>query len=192
MLAPEQPVDLVLDGGWRLTARVAAVTAGHVDLASTGGPLRLPGELASCPATMTWRTRLGGAERRGTLVPAADGRLRLRTAGEALQVQRRQFVRVPAELPAAIIGGGGRLTARTVDLSLGGMLLASPAADALDVDQAVRFALDLGDLSIRGDGVVVRGTADGARAIHFHELQGRVERALSRYVARRQRELIAR
>jgi hypothetical protein len=191
LLQREQPVDLVLDGGWQLTARVAAIATDHVEIASADGELRLPGGLPACQATMSWRTRTGKAERRGVLTETGVGGLRLRPAGEPMRVQRREFVRVPAELSAAIIGDGGRLTARTLDLSIGGMLLAAPA-DALALHDVVRFALDLGDVSIRGDGVVVRGTADGTRAIHFNELQGRVERAISRYVARRQRELIAR
>lgn len=192
LLQHEQPVDLVLDGGWRLTARVAAVAGDHVDLAAVDGDVHLPGQLRTCQARMLWRTRHGAAERRGTLieVPDAPG-LRLLTPEAAVPVQRRAFVRVPATLPVVLIGEGGRLSARTADLSIGGMLLAPPAAAALNLGERVRFVLDLGDVSIRGDGVVVRGDADGTRAVHFAALQGRVERAISRYVARRQRELIA-
>lgn len=192
LLQHEQPVDLVLDGGWRLTARVASVAGDHVDLGAVGGAAHLPGRLRSCQARMIWRTRHGAAERRGTLIelPDADG-LRLLTPEEAVPVQRRAFVRVPTELTVVVIGDGGRLTARTADLSIGGMLLAPSAGADLRLGEAVRFVLDLGDVSIRGDGVVVRGDADGTRAVHFATLQGRVERAISRYVARRQRELIA-
>jgi hypothetical protein len=192
LLQREQPVDVVLDGGWRLTARVAAVAGDHVDLGAVDGIAHLPGQLRSGQATMTWRTRYGAVERRGTLIEVADAPgLRLLTPDEAIPVQRREFVRVPADLPVAVIGESGRLSARTADLSIGGMLLAPPAPASLGLGESVRFVLDLGDLSIRGDGVVVRGDADGTRAVHFDALQGRVERAISRYVARRQRELIA-
>lgn len=190
LLQPQQPVDLVLDGGWRMVARVAAVADGHLDLEAADGPLRLPGDLRSCPAAVSWRTRAGAAEHRG-LLAEAGGTLRLTTEGAALRVQRRQFVRVPADLPVAIIGDRGRLSARTLDLSIGGLLLAAPAADALALHERVRLVLDLGEVSVRAEGRVVRGSAEGTRAVCFDELQGRVERAISRYVARRQRELIA-
>jgi c-di-GMP-binding flagellar brake protein YcgR len=106
-----------------------------------------------------------------------------------MKVQRRQFVRVPCELSTAVIAPDKRLTTRTLDVSVGGMLVAP--ADTLALDDTVRFALDLGAITIAGDGRVVRGTSEGARGILFADLQGRAERQLSRYVAQRQRELIA-
>jgi c-di-GMP-binding flagellar brake protein YcgR len=69
-------------------------------------------------------------------------------------------------------------------------MLVAPA-DTLALDDAVRFALDLGAITISGDGRVVRGTSEGARGILFADLQGRAERQLSHFVAQRQRELIA-
>jgi hypothetical protein len=191
LLDRDQPVDVVLDGGWRLTARVAGVGLDYVDLAAIEhGTLALPGELRWCNALMTWRTRLGAAHRHGVLVRGPEGLLRLHPIGAALKVQRRRFVRVPVDLSTAVIAADRRLMTRTVDLSVGGMLI-SPA-DTLAVDEDVRFALDLGELTISGGGRVVRGDPDGLRAVQFEDLQGRVERALSRYVAQRQRELIAR
>ena len=189
LLEPGQPVDLFLDGGWRLTVRVVSVGIDYVDLGPVDGPLSLPGELRWCGAHMSWRTRLGAAQRDGLLINGPDGSLRLHPHGAALQVQRRRFVRVPAELPTAVIAAERRLLTRTLDLSVGGMLL-SPA-DTLSLDERVRFALDLGEITISGDGVVVRGTSEGARAVEFAELQGGAERALSRFIAQRQRELIA-
>jgi hypothetical protein len=191
LLDRDQPVDVVLDGGWRLTARVAGVGLDYVDLAAIEhGALALPGELAWCNALMSWRTRLGAAHRRGVLVRGPEGLLRLHPIGAALKVQRRRFVRVPVDLSTAIIAADRRLMTRTVDLSVGGMLV-SPA-DTLAMDDDVRFALDLGELTISGSGRVVRGDSEGLRAVQFEDLQGRAERALSRYVAQRQRELIAR
>jgi c-di-GMP-binding flagellar brake protein YcgR len=89
-----------------------------------------------------------------------------------------------------VIAADRRLMTRTVDLSVGGMLI-SPA-DTLAIEDDVRFALDLGELTISGSGTVGRGDSAGLRAVAFSDLQGRAERALSRFVARRQRELIAR
>jgi hypothetical protein len=189
LLEPGQPVDVVLDGGWRLTVRVASVGLDYVDLGPVDAALALPGELRWCSAQMSWRTRLGAVQRRGLLMSGENGTLRLHPHGAALKVQRRRFVRVPAELPTAVIAADRRLLTRTLDLSVGGMLL-SPA-DTLALDERVRFALDLGEITVSGDGVVVRGTSEGARAVQFGELQGGAERALSRYVAQRQRELIA-
>jgi hypothetical protein len=186
----DQPVDVVLDGGWRLTARVASVGLDYVDLDGVDGALALPGELRWCSALMSWRTRLGAAHRRGVLVDGPAGLLRLHPIGAALKVQRRRFVRVPVDLSTAVIAADRRLMTRTVDLSVGGMLI-SPA-DTLAIEDDVRFALDLGELTISGSGTVVRGDSAGLRAVAFSDLQGRAERALSRFVARRQRELIAR
>ena len=78
---------------------------------------------------------------------------------------------------------------RTLDLSVGGMLI-SPA-DSLAIADQVRFALDLGEITIAGDGPWCAATSDGARGILFDDLHGRAERALSHFVAQRQRELIA-
>jgi hypothetical protein len=190
LLDRDQPVDVVLDGGWRLNVRVASVGLDYVDLGPIDGPLALPGDLRWCHAKVSWRTRLGAAHRHGMLVDGPDGLLRLHPLGAALKVQRRRFVRVPVELSTAVIAADRRLMTRTVDLSVGGMLI-SPA-DSLAIADQVRFALDLGELTISGSGTVVRGDADGLRAVQFDDLQGRTERALSRFVAQRQRELIAR
>lgn len=190
LLERDTPVDITLDGGWQITARVAAVGPDYVDLGPAGQPLGLPSELRWCGATMAWRTRLGAAHRTGIIVRAPEsGLLRLHPVGDPMKVQRRRFVRVPAELATAVIAPDKRLTTRTLDVSVGGMLVAP--AETLVLDDVVRFALDLGKITIAGDGRVVRGTSDGARGILFDELQGRAERQLSHYVAQRQRELIA-
>jgi hypothetical protein len=192
LLERHVPVDIVLDGGWHLTAQVTSVDLhdDHVDLGPVDRPLALPAQLRWCGATISWRTRIGAAHRRGILVPGpAAGQLRLHPVGDPLKVQRRQYVRVPAELSTAVIAPDKRLTTRTLDVSVGGMLVAP--ADTLALDDVVRFALDLGAVTISGDGRVVRGTAQGARGILFADLRGRAERQLSHYVAERQRQLIA-
>jgi hypothetical protein len=189
LLERDQPVDITLDGGWQLTARVASVGREHVDLGPIDAPLELPGQLRWCGATISWKTRIGAAHRRGFLVGGPEGTLRLHPIGDPMKVQRRQFVRVPCVLSTAVIASDKRLTTRTLDVSVGGMLVAP--ADTLVLDDIVRFALDLGAITIAGDGRVVRGTSEGARGILFADLQGRAERQLSHYVAQRQRELIA-
>jgi hypothetical protein len=190
LLERDTPVDITLDGGWHITARVAAVGMEYVDLGPVDEALQLPAQLRWCGATIAWKTRIGAAHRRGILVSApGDGILRLHPVGDPMKVQRRRFVRVPAELSTAVIGADKRLTTRTLDVSVGGMLVAP--AETLILDDVVRFALDLGAITVAGDGRVVRGTSDGARGILFCDLHGRAERQLSHYVAQRQRELIA-
>jgi hypothetical protein len=190
LLERDTPVDVTLDGGWQITARVAAVGLEYVDLGPVDEPLQLPDQLRWCGATIAWKTRIGAAHRRGILVSSpTPGTLRLHPVGDPLKVQRRRFVRVPCELSTAVIAPDKRLTTRTLDVSVGGMLVAP--AETLILDDVVRFALDLGAITIAGDGKVVRGTSDGARGILFADLQGRAERQLSHYVAQRQRELIA-
>jgi hypothetical protein len=190
LLERHVPIDITLDGGWHLTAQVTAVGPEHVDLGPLDEPLALPAQLRWCGATIAWKTRIGAAHRRGILVQGAHpGELRLHPVGDPMKVQRRRFVRVPAELATAVIAPDKRLTTRTLDVSVGGMLVAP--ADTLTLDDTVRFALDLGAITIAGDGKVVRGTSEGARGILFEDLQGRAERQLSHYIAQRQRELIA-
>jgi PilZ domain len=190
LLERDLPVDITLDGGWHLTARVDAVGPDYVDLGPVDGALQLPAQLRWCGATISWKTRIGAAHRRGILVGGhVAGNLRLHPIGDPMKVQRRRFVRVPAELSTAVIAPDKRLTTRTLDVSVGGMLVAP--ADTLILDDTVRFALDLGAITIAGNGTVVRGTSEGARGILFADLQGRAERQLSHYVAQRQRELIA-
>jgi hypothetical protein len=183
-----QPVEIVLDRGLCLTATVAAVGAAHLDLAPVDVALALPAPARWCPATVAGCTPLGTVRHQGILTAAGERTVRLTPVGEPLRVQRRAYVRVPAELAAAVIAADHRVVARTLDVSIGGMLLA--AADPLAPGDRVRFALDLGTITVSGDGQVVRGSDEGARAVRFAELQGRVERAVARYVARRQRELI--
>jgi len=182
------PVDVVLDGGWRVSASVLAVDDDHVELGPVDGPLALPGGLRWCPATITWKTKVGAGNRHGILIPSEEGRLVLHPHGKPLRIQRRRYVRVPAELTAAVIGENGRLITRTVDVSVGGMLVED--AEELSLSEEVRFALDLGTVTISGTGKVVRGTGDGARGLAFESLQGRAERALSRFIAERQRAML--
>jgi len=190
LLERHVPVDVTLDGGWHLAAQVTSVARDHVELGPLDAPLALPEQLRWCGATIAWKTRIGAAQRRGILVRAdAPGRLRLHPVGDPMKVQRRRFVRVPAELSTAVIAPDKRLTTRTLDVSVGGMLVAP--ADTLVLDETVRFALDLGAITVAGNGRVVRGTSEGARGILFCDLQGRAERQLSHYIAQRERELIA-
>jgi len=182
-----QRVHVQVDGGWHLTARVAALRPDVIDLTPDRTPVTLPGPGRWRVATITWATRLGAARRHGVLVVGESGAdLRLHAHRPAQALQRRDFVRVPAVLPAAIVAPDQRLVARTLDVSVGGMLLDT---DALTTTADVRFALDLGSLTVSGTGSVVRIDA-GVAAVRFAAVQGRVELALARFIAARQRELL--
>src|SRR4051794_28249208 len=98
MLERDQPVDLVLDGGWHPTAPLSAAARDYVALGPLAAPLTLRGELRWCGAIVSWRTRIGAAHRHGILVGTSAGCLRLPPVGDPMKVQRRRFVRVPAEL----------------------------------------------------------------------------------------------
>ena len=79
---------------------------------------RPPRPAALVRRTISWRTRIGAAHRHGVLVPLPEpASLRLHPVGDPAKVQRRQFVRVPAELSTAVIAPDKRLTTRTLDVA---------------------------------------------------------------------------
>lgn len=183
-------VTVTLEGGWHLPATVISVTDEHIDLriASTSRERAvLPGQLGSCDARVSWETRLGTAHRDGIIAPHETGDLRLYATRSPQQVQRRVHARVPADLVAAIVGDDHRVVTRTLDISVGGMLL-SPV-NAVVPHQMVRFAIGLGEVTVTGVGEVVRTSDEGAPAIRFSGLHGESEHQLEAFVARRRREL---
>jgi len=156
----------------------------------TDADLALLDALERATAAVSWRSRAGGAARRaGVLIPRPAGRMRDQAMGRLPAVQRRSTVRVSAALRAAVFTGERSLLSRTLNLSAGGMLLAP--AETLTVGDAVRFAIDLGGITVTGDGTVLRAEPDGGRAIRFDGLDARAVNALAGFVARRQRELLA-
>lgn len=190
LLAPGLIVDVVLEGGWRRTATITAAAQDALILEAPGDSLSLPTGLNWCNARLEWRQAGAAACTTGVLHVPAAGVLRLVPISGPLKVQRRRFIRVPVELPAAVVDpDAGRLLARTQDLSIGGMLLRDMAL--LGIGGMVRFALDLEGETVSGHGEVIRGTTEGARAVRFDDLNQSGERTLSHFVARVQREHIA-
>jgi hypothetical protein len=190
LIEPNLAVDVTLDGGWHLPAIVASVTEDHVDLrldSETMEPATMPGDLRFCRATMAWSTRMGTASRDGMLVAGPEGLLRLHTIGAEQSLQRRSHVRVPADLVAAIIGEDHRVVTRTLDISVGGMLL-SPVT-SISHAQPVKFAISLGDVTVTGVGEVVRSSEEGAPAVRFSGLHDIAEREIAAFVEKRRREL---
>lgn len=190
LIEPDVEVVVTLEGGWTTAAVITSVAEGHVELRTLSDslePATLPGDLTECSARMNWETRLGTAERTGMLSATADGLLHLDSIGPPAALQRRAHVRVPADLVAAIVGDEHRVVTRTLDISVGGMLL-SPV-ESIVPNQTVRFAIGLGDITVTGAGEVVRETSDGAPAVRFAPLHELAERELSAFVDRRRREL---
>ncbi|PTL58149.1 hypothetical protein C7Y72_00025 [Paraconexibacter algicola] len=187
-LEPGVVADVVLDGGWRRHVHVSHAGDPVLVRSIEGGTL-LPGTLRFCPAALEWRVGSRAARLDGVLTAHGDG-FALTPVGAAHTIQRRRFVRVAAELPAALVAEDRRVLARTRNVSIGGMLLAG--VPDLRLDERLRFALELGeDATVAGTGRVVRGAPDGTRGVQFEDLDGRSERALARFVTERQRSLAA-
>ena len=184
---PGALADVVLDGGWRQHVVVVQVADGVV-LRPIDGLSILPGTLTWCPAALEWRDAGRAARVFGMVTASPDG-FTLTTSTATQDVQRREFVRVPAEVRAAIVSEDLRIVARTINLSLGGALLTD--AGDLRVGDPLRFALELGDGdAITVSGRVVRGDLDGTRGIAFDALDQHVERRLARFLADRQRSVV--
>lgn len=186
---PGVPVDVVIAGGWRMPVRVSlAEREGDVLLDPVGGRPVMPGEVAACPATLEWRSPRGLVRRQGQL-RLVDDRLVLSGPAEAVVMQRRNFARVRAAVRVAVIGQGadGELVTRTVDLSVGGMLVENAAM--LSIGERVRWVIELpGQPGIQGTGEVVRATPFGHRAVRFDPLPDGDDQRLTRYVFAQERE----
>ena len=182
-LQADDLVDLVIEGGWRRPARVTRIGDNAVIVSTTDGSLRLPGGLAVCAGAIEWGSPNGTLRVQGVLRRGDDGALCLEAAPDSPALQRRRFDRIPAHLSASLIVGRTtrRTLTKTVDLSVGGMLV--EAGPGLNVSDRVQFALDLGGATVTGDGEVVRSTADGALAVRFGHLPPTGERTLSQFVS---------
>lgn len=184
------PVDLVIDGGWRLPVGPESdVFADAAVLTPLCGGAALPLGAEQMPATLEWRSCAGLVRRRGTLVPGEDGRLVLVAAGEPEVVQRRRFARVDCRLRTVVEGArsSGDVLTRTVDLSIGGMLIEN--AEDLELGERVRFTLGMpGQADIVSTGVVARVLPFGYRAISFDGLRPGDETRVARFVFAQQRE----
>jgi hypothetical protein len=182
------PVDLVVAGGWRLPVRVQDTSAQSVTVESMMGDVVMPGGVTSCEAALEWRSARGLVRRAGRL--SVDGRhLVLSGAEEAVIMQRRNYARVHCAVRVAVAGvlTGDDLLTRTVDLSVGGMLIEQAAV--LGLDTRVRFSILLPDHGeLQGEGTIVRATQFGHRAVQFDELSRADERLLARFVMAQERE----
>jgi len=120
----------------------------------------------------------------------ADAVFRIDFNGEPDVVQRREFVRVDAVLPATLWlpGAGLPLESFALNVSGAGFLVAGP--ESLSVGELVRFELRLppDDTTVGGVARVAREGANGARGLEFTEIPNREREMLVRFTFDRQRE----
>lgn len=164
-------VDVVLAGGWRLTARATDPARGEeVRLKPTGADTLMPCGVAATPAALEWRTTDGLVRREGALHHDGDS-LVLAVAKDAVVMQRRQYTRVSVAVEVEVAGGGGQVVTRTVDLSEGGMLL--ERAGDLSVDDRIEVAISLpAQAPVTATAVVRRATPFGHRALELVAVDG--------------------
>lgn len=168
-MAVQETVDVVLAGGWRLAARaVDPEHAVEVRLHPFHGEPLMPCGVAATPATLEWRSEHGLVRREGALHHDGES-LVLAVAREAVVMQRRQYTRIHVAVAVDVVGAGDPVMTKTVDLSVGGMLI--ERADGLKVDDRVELTLHLpGRHPVSGCGVVRRATEFGHVAFEFVQL----------------------
>lgn len=184
------PIDLVIAGGWRLTVRTHSddPSQGDVRLLPVGGPAVIPGDGDTIDATLEWRSPRGLVRRQGVLRADVRGFV-LADAHEAVVMQRRNFARVRCAVRVKVHGteADQDLITRTVDLSVGGMLVEQAAL--LSVGERVGFTLNLPDDEVvKGEGTIVRATQFGHRAIQFDPFPRADEQKVARFVFAQERE----
>jgi hypothetical protein len=115
--------------------------------------------------------------------------LRIRIAGEAERIQRREWVRVDAIVPVTVTPideeGGGATT--TANISGGGLMVKDPWNLPLGTD--VRFELEAGAERVAGLARVVRAVEGHHKGLRIDNLSRADEDRLIRFV--RERELSA-
>lgn len=128
----------------------------------------------------------------GTAVQEGRELIRFRPTGPQGVLQRRRFVRVAIHQPVTLVPDAGQpVKGFTVDLSAGGMLLATPAK--LDEGLLVDFSVHLAESQppVEGVGLVVRTLAKGHVALRFETISARDEERLVKFVVERQRAALA-
>jgi hypothetical protein len=189
-LSAGQHVDLVLDAGSRITARVESFTEDGFVLGLFREPdVRLPG----LDALVEYIDHRGVHRLRGRLEPHTRERdvIRMVPSGDAELLQRREYVRVDAHAPIDVSfedrGDVEPIGTTSVNVSASGLLLAGPSI--LEIGELISVALDVGDTEpIRCKCRVVRETQEGFKGVHIAEIDQNEQERLIRYVFQRQRE----
>ena len=197
-LEPGQTVLVRLSGAAALAARVDAVGAEGASLILLTPPLRPPatGQAASVEVTtgrgiVTLDVKVADHDGRGSMrvTPVAD-------AVEAPAAQRRDFVRVGANVPVVVRDGGPDGPAHEVfSLNVSGNGLLLSGLSHLTFGDFAWVAIDLedGTAPIEALVTVVRESDRGRRAVRIMSISARDEQRMVRFsFVQQQRARIAR
>ncbi len=191
-------VVLTLKGLGSVPARVLASSATTLELAAlTAGASSLLAECAG-PAVIELVTGRGVLRSEGSVQSGdvADGTCRVTVAGEPERVQRREFVRVDAVVPATVMLGERdaetaddreQVETWTVDASGAGFRLAGPEALALGEQASLEVRLPDGEPPLAVEAVVVRECDEGHRGVKIVEISRAGQQRLVHFVFERQR-----
>jgi c-di-GMP-binding flagellar brake protein YcgR len=189
-LSENQHVDLVLDAGSRITARVETIDDDSLVL----GLFREPDvRLAGLDAMIEFIDHRGIHRMRGQLESQGRERdaIRIVPSGEVELIQRREYVRVDAHAAIDVTFEDRPdvqpIGTTTVNVSASGLLLAGPSI--LQMGELIGIALDVGeDEPVRCKCRVVRETQEGFKGVHISEIHEDEQERLIRYVFQMQRE----
>jgi hypothetical protein len=184
------PGSLTTPSGQRLPVRVARRNGDVLLLALM---LDGDGELTRGPLLLEVACAQGIVRLRGEAVLEQRDLVRFNVIDPADVVQRRNFVRVVAPQPVAVVVGeyGRVLETHAIDVSGGGMLLRGP--ETLELDDRIRFLLHLDpdQPPIKGIGRVVRASGNEQRAIVFERIGKHDRERLIHFIFDRQRAELA-
>jgi hypothetical protein len=176
----------VTEEGWSLTAGEARLVCNAED--GTGliaGTVRvLPdGVLFFTPGKLTREVQADG--------PQGEETIERRGRGQTPEVgQRRETFRVDLIMDVVVLVDGRELAAQTLNLSPTGCLVRGRQRPLTDALVTVRLPVDEGRrLQLRAR--VIRVEED-RYALHFVDMDAAQDRALSRLIAKRQREILRR
>jgi len=106
----------------------------------------------------------------------------IRVAEGSIEHERRRFTRVRLRCLVSIESGKDRLEGKTVDLSLGGMLVQSHQVFPPETIVALRLELEAGKAPLLSDARVVRTVGTDCMGIHFENLGAKESRRLQDFL----------
>ncbi len=179
-----EAVTLVRSSGERVQARVAQRDGSELSVALMFRPERPLGAGDVDGLLLEFTNSAGRVRLRGEVTLLDAELVRFRDVCSVEQIQQREYVRVRATRPVAVISGSSQSTVQTfsVDLSGGGMLLAGPST--LRVGEQIQFRLTTaqGNPPVSGVATVVRADSQGRRAVYFDEISEGDHRRLVRFI----------
>lgn len=184
-----EAVTLVRSSGERVQARVAECSATELSVALMFRPERPLGAGDLNGLLLEFTNSAGRVRLQGEVTLVDRELVRFRDVSSVELIQQREYVRVRATRPVAVICGASQSAVQTfsVDLSGGGMLLAGPTT--LRVGEQIQFRLTTvqGNAPLSGVATVVRADSQGRRAVYFDEISEGDHRRLVRFIFECQR-----